>query len=34
MNAKVETEGGRIDSLKLGIAVLILGGGIYAFYHF
>jgi preprotein translocase subunit SecE len=34
MNAKVETEGGRLDSLKLGIAVLILGGGIYAFYHF
>ena len=34
MNAKVETEGGRLDSLKLGIAVLILGGAIYAFYHF
>ena len=34
MNAKVETEGGRLDSLKLGIAVLILGGAIYAFYYF
>jgi len=34
MNAKVETEGGRLDSLKLGAAVLILGGAIYAFYHF
>ena len=34
MNAKVETESGRLDSLKLGVAVLILGGGIYAFYHF
>ena len=34
MNAKVETEGGRLDGLKLGIAVLILGGAIYAFYYF
>jgi len=34
MNAKVETEGGRLDSLKLGVAVLILGVAIYAFYHF
>ena len=34
MNAKVETEGGRLDSLKLGIAVLFLGGAIYAFYYF
>ena len=34
MNAKVETEGGRLDSLKLGVAVLILGAAIYAFYYF
>ena len=34
MNAKVETESGRLDSLKLGVAVLILGAAIYAFYHF
>jgi preprotein translocase subunit SecE len=34
MNAKVETEGGRLDSLKLGVAVLILAGAIYAFYYY
>jgi len=34
MNAKVEAESGRLDSLKLGTAVLMVAGGIYAFYHF
>ncbi len=34
MNAKVETESGRLDSLKLGAAVLLMCGGIYAFYYF
>jgi len=34
MNAKVETESGRLDSLKLWIAVLILAAGIFAFYYF
>ena len=34
MNAKVDTESGRLDSLKMGAAVLLLAGGIYAFYHF
>ena len=34
MNAKVETESGRLDTLKLWIAVLILAGGIFAFYYF
>jgi preprotein translocase subunit SecE len=34
MNAKVDTESGRLDSLKMGTAVLVLAGGIYAFYHF
>jgi preprotein translocase subunit SecE len=34
MNAKVDAEGSRLDSLKLGAAVLMVGGGIYAFYHY
>jgi preprotein translocase subunit SecE len=34
MNAKVEAESSRLDSLKLGTAVLMVAGGIYAFYHF
>ena len=34
MNAKVETESNRFDSLKLGIAVATLAGGIVAFYYF
>jgi preprotein translocase subunit SecE len=34
MNAKVDAESSRLDSLKLAIAVLLVGGGIYAFYHF
>jgi len=34
MNAKVETEGSRFDGLKLTLAVLLLGGGIGAFYYF
>ena len=34
MNAKVETESTRFDTLKLGIAVLLLGAGIVAFYRF
>ena len=34
MNTKVDTESSRLDSLKLGVAVLMVAGGIYAFYHF
>jgi len=34
MNTKADTESGRLDSLKMGAAVLLLAGGIYAFYHF
>jgi preprotein translocase subunit SecE len=34
MNAKVEAESSRLDSLKLGAAVLVVAGGIYAFYHY
>ncbi|MDH3527820.1 MAG: preprotein translocase subunit SecE [Gammaproteobacteria bacterium] len=34
MNAKVDTESRRLDSLKLGAAVLLLCGGVYAFYYF
>jgi preprotein translocase subunit SecE len=34
MNAKVEAESGRLDSLKLGTAVLMVAVGIYAFYHY
>jgi len=34
MNAKVDTESTRFDSLKLGVAVLLLAAGIFAFYRF
>jgi preprotein translocase subunit SecE len=34
MNAKVETQKNRFDSLKLGIAVAMLAGAIIAFYRF
>jgi preprotein translocase subunit SecE len=34
MNAKVETESGRFDTMKLGVAVLLLAAGIAAFYMF
>jgi len=34
MNAKVETESSRFDSLKLAIAVALLAAGIVAFYYF
>jgi len=34
MNAKVETEDNRFDSLKLGVALLLLVGGVFAFYRF
>jgi len=34
MNAKVETESGRFDSIKLGAAVLLLAAAIAAFYRF
>ena len=34
MNAKVETESSKFDSLKLGVAVAMLAGGIFAFYYF
>ena len=34
MNAKVEKESGRLDTLKLWIAVLVLAAGIFAFYYF
>ena len=34
MSEKIDTSGSRLDSLKLGVAVLLLGGAIYAFYHF
>jgi preprotein translocase subunit SecE len=34
MNAKVETENNRFDSLKLGIAVAMLAVGIIAFYRY
>jgi preprotein translocase subunit SecE len=34
MNAKVDTESDRLDNLKLGVAVLILAGGIFAFYRY
>ena len=34
MNAKVETEGNRFDTLKLGAALLLLVAGIIAFYRF
>ena len=34
MSEKVETSGSRLDSLKLLAAVLLLSGGIFAFYYF
>ena len=34
MNTKVEKESGRLDTLKLWIAVLIMAAGIFAFYYF
>jgi preprotein translocase subunit SecE len=34
MNAKVETEASRFDSMKLVLAVLLLAGGVTAFYYF
>ena len=34
MKAKVETESGRFDTMKLGVAVLLLAAGIAAFYKF
>ena len=34
MNAKVETESSRFDTLKLGTAVLLLAAAVVAFYRF
>ena len=34
MNAKVETESSKFDSIKLGAAVLLLAAAIFAFYRF
>jgi preprotein translocase subunit SecE len=34
MSEKVDTNDDRLNSLKLGVAVLLLIGAIYAFYHF
>jgi preprotein translocase subunit SecE len=34
MNEKVDTSGSGLDNLKLGVALLLLVGAIYAFYHF
>ena len=34
MNSKVETEGSRLDSVKLGMAVLLLAAAVIAFYLF
>ena len=34
MNSKVETQGSPMDSVKLGIALLLLGSAIVAFYYF
>jgi len=34
MNAKVETEENRFDNLKLGVALLLLVAGVFAFYRF
>ena len=34
MNAKVDTESSRLDNLRLSVAVLLLAGAIFAFYHF
>ena len=34
MNEKVDSSGDRLDSLKLGVALLLLGGAIFAFYYY
>ena len=34
MNAKAETQDGRLDSPKLGFAILLMCAGIYGFYYF
>jgi preprotein translocase subunit SecE len=34
MSEKVDTGGNGLDNLKLGAAILLLVGAIYAFYHF
>jgi preprotein translocase subunit SecE len=34
MNAKAEMQGGRLDTLKLWAAILLLGAGIYGYYYF
>jgi preprotein translocase subunit SecE len=34
MNAKAEMQGGRLDALKLWVAVLMMGAGIAGFYYF
>jgi preprotein translocase subunit SecE len=34
MNEKVDTSGNGLNNLKLGAAILLLVGAIYAFYHF
>jgi len=34
MNAKVDSGGSRMDSMKMWLAVLLLAGGIFAFYYF
>jgi preprotein translocase subunit SecE len=34
MNAKAEMQGGRLDALKLWVAVLMTGAGIAGFYYF
>jgi len=34
MNTKVEAEGSRLDTVKLGVVLLLLVGGVAAFYYF
>ena len=34
MNAKAEIQGGRLDTLKLWAAILLMGAGIYGYYYF
>jgi preprotein translocase subunit SecE len=34
MNAKAETQGSRLDTLKLWAAILLMGVGIYGYYYF
>jgi preprotein translocase subunit SecE len=34
MNSKLESQGSRADSLKLGIAVLLLGAAVVAFHYY